>query len=202
MWLKAPPLLLLPLPALQCGYKKGTDKLYLRLPQVPRLLSTVVGSCWRVEFAGQRCRAACLSLCVPSCWWVSPAWSLINLPPCPLDSPPPQEVRHTIDAGSPLASWLEPGGLSEDADSEIVVVVSYGCRGNDAGRMEEVWDNCMCQNTGWIECADLASCLLTKTLPPASRSCKPTCTRRGPTACGNARTEWAGKGREEQDLMA
>lgn len=36
----------------------------------------------------------------------------------------PQEVVHRIDATSPLASWLEPGGLSADADSEIVVLVS------------------------------------------------------------------------------
>lgn len=31
---------------------------------------------------------------------------------------------HRIDAASPLAGWLDAGGLSEDADSEIVVVVS------------------------------------------------------------------------------
>ncbi|KAL4858599.1 G protein-activated inward rectifier potassium channel 4 [Chlorella vulgaris] len=51
---------------LQCGYKTGRDRLYLRLPQ---------------------------------------------------------EVVHRIDAASPLASWLEPGGLSADADSEIVVLL-------------------------------------------------------------------------------
>lgn len=36
-----------------------------------------------------------------------------------------QEVVHTIGPSSPLASWLEQGGLSADADSEIVVVVSW-----------------------------------------------------------------------------
>lgn len=54
-------------PALQCGFRAGTDKLYLRLPH---------------------------------------------------------ELTHAIDAASPLAAWREQGGLSEDADSEIVVVVS------------------------------------------------------------------------------
>ena len=56
-------------PLLQCGFKDGSDRLHLRLPE---------------------------------------------------------EVAHRIAPASPLASWLQAGGggLSQDADSEIVVVVS------------------------------------------------------------------------------
>jgi hypothetical protein len=72
---------------LQCGYKSGTDRLYLRLPQ---------------------------------------------------------EVVHPIDDASPLASWLQPGGLSGDADSEIVVLVSvWGLAvrdGNVWGQRGVEWD--------------------------------------------------------------
>ena len=37
----------------------------------------------------------------------------------------PVTVRHTVDNSSPLARWQSgPSAMSEDADSEIVVVVS------------------------------------------------------------------------------
>jgi hypothetical protein len=34
------------------------------------------------------------------------------------------QVTHIIDDHSPLANWRTPGGMEQDADSEIVVVVS------------------------------------------------------------------------------
>jgi hypothetical protein len=37
------------------------------------------------------------------------------------------EVTHIITSDSPLATWLSPGGMLADLDSEIVVVVSSGC---------------------------------------------------------------------------
>jgi hypothetical protein len=39
----------------------------------------------------------------------------------------PVEVTHIITSDSPLATWLSPGGMLADLDSEIVVVVSSGC---------------------------------------------------------------------------
>ncbi|PSC68160.1 E set domain-containing [Micractinium conductrix] len=36
----------------------------------------------------------------------------------------PVEVCHPITEGSPISNWLQPGGLMEDADSEIVVVIN------------------------------------------------------------------------------
>ncbi|KAL4443440.1 hypothetical protein ABPG75_011177 [Micractinium tetrahymenae] len=49
----------------------------------------------------------------------------------------PFEVVHTIDASSPLAGWLEPGGLSEDADSEIVVVLQGYLHQTGTNRMRQ-----------------------------------------------------------------
>ena len=40
----------------------------------------------------------------------------------------PTVVTHAIGPDSPLAHWDEPSGILQDADSEIVVVVSTPCR--------------------------------------------------------------------------
>ena len=37
----------------------------------------------------------------------------------------PMLLTHVIDADSPLVAWLQPGGLEQDLQSEIVVVVSF-----------------------------------------------------------------------------
>ena len=47
----------------------------------------------------------------------------------------PSEVVHQIDGNSPLASWHQPGGLSADADSEIVVVVTATLHTNSLKRL-------------------------------------------------------------------
>ncbi|KAL4429159.1 hypothetical protein ABPG77_010138, partial [Micractinium sp. CCAP 211/92] len=49
----------------------------------------------------------------------------------------PVEVVHTIDSSSPLAGWLEPGGLSEDADSEIVVLLQGYLHQTGQNRMRQ-----------------------------------------------------------------
>jgi hypothetical protein len=49
----------------------------------------------------------------------------------------PQEMVHTISPASPLASWLEPGGLSADADSEIVVVLQCYLYQTSTNRMRQ-----------------------------------------------------------------
>jgi hypothetical protein len=36
----------------------------------------------------------------------------------------PVQVAHKITDESPIAHWLKPGGMMEDADSEIVVVIN------------------------------------------------------------------------------
>uniref|UniRef100_A0A1D2A1X4 Uncharacterized protein n=1 Tax=Auxenochlorella protothecoides TaxID=3075 RepID=A0A1D2A1X4_AUXPR len=44
----------------------------------------------------------------------------------------PVDVRHVIDARSPLANWLEPGGVDSDLGSEIVVIMNgYRTRSTD-----------------------------------------------------------------------
>lgn len=48
------------------------------------------------------------------------------------------DVRHVIDARSPLANWLEPGGVDSDLGSEIVVIVRERGEGHSLGWVGEV----------------------------------------------------------------
>ncbi|KAL4447568.1 hypothetical protein ABPG75_004787 [Micractinium tetrahymenae] len=66
--------------ALECGYRTGEDRLYLRLPV---------------------------------------------------------EVSHPITERSPIHRWLKPGGLMEDADSEIVVVINSYLHVNGQNRLRQ-----------------------------------------------------------------
>lgn len=49
----------------------------------------------------------------------------------------PVEVCHVIDERSPIASWLRPGGIMEDADSEIVVVINGYLHMNGQNRLRQ-----------------------------------------------------------------
>lgn len=66
--------------ALECGYRSGEDRLYLRLPV---------------------------------------------------------EVSHPITEKSPIHQWLKPGGLMEDADSEIVVLINCYLHVNGQNRLRQ-----------------------------------------------------------------
>ena len=56
----------------------------------------------------------------------------------------PEEVTHRIVPASPLASWLQAGGggLSQDADTEIFVVVSTAAPAAAAG--------CICSHASCV----------------------------------------------------
>ncbi|EFN59959.1 hypothetical protein CHLNCDRAFT_133057 [Chlorella variabilis] len=49
----------------------------------------------------------------------------------------PIEVCHPITEDSPIAGWLKPGGLIEDADSEIVVVINAYLHVNGQNRLRQ-----------------------------------------------------------------
>ena len=98
----------------QCGYESGEDRLYLRLPY--ELKHHIAEG----EAGGGGGGGARRHPPLP--------------PPPPTHTPkrarPPAHTHaHThTHADSPIANWLRPGGMAEDEESEIVVVVRARCR--------------------------------------------------------------------------